>query len=72
LTTHEWHHTQGAPFWTVSVLATLEKAGAVRITPDRPAWFHPLYPPLAAFFAAVDFARGPFMPLSQMVFVLGR
>jgi SAM-dependent methyltransferase len=65
-------YTQGAPFWTVSVLAWLEEHGAVRITTDRPAWMHPLYAPLAAGFAAIDFARGAAAPLSQMTFSLAR
>jgi len=42
----------------------------VRITRDRPAWTHPLYAPLAAAFAAIDFARGSAAPLSQMTFAL--
>ena len=61
-------YTQGAPFWTVSVLAWLEERGAIRISIDRPAWMHPLYAPLAAGFAAIDFARGAAAPLSQMTF----
>ena len=64
--------TQGAPFWTVSVLAWLEQQHAVRITTERPAWMHPLYAPLAAIFAAADFARGTVSPLSQMTFALAR
>lgn len=72
LVTRRWHYTQGAPFWTVSMLAALERAGLTRITPERPAWLHPLYPSLAAGFAAIDFTRGLLSPLSQMVFVLGR
>lgn len=65
-------YTQGAPFWTVSVLAWLDARHAVRITRERPAWSHPLYAPLAALFAAFDFARGLAAPLSQMTFALAR
>ena len=65
-----WHYTQGAPFWTVSVLAWLDDLGVARITPQRPAWRHPLYAPLAAAFAAFDFIRRPVSSLSQMTFVL--
>ena len=65
-------YTQGAPFWTVSVLAWLDARGAARITTERPAWMHPLYAPLAALFAAIDFARGLAFPLSQMTFSLTR
>lgn len=65
-------YTQGAPFWTVSVLAWLDARRAVRISAQRPAWTHPLYAPLAAAFAAFDFARGAAAPLSQMTFALAR
>lgn len=65
-------YTQGAPFWTVSVLGWLDQKNAVRITTERPAWTHPLYAPLAAFFAGIDFARGAVTPLSQMTFALAR
>jgi 2-polyprenyl-3-methyl-5-hydroxy-6-metoxy-1,4-benzoquinol methylase len=68
----EMTYTQGAPFWTVSILAALENLGLARITPTSPAWTHPLYPALAAGFAAFDFLRAPFMKTSQMVFVLRR
>lgn len=67
-----WSYTQGAPFWTVSVLAWLSELGLARITRERPAWRHPLYAPMAAAFAAVDFLRRPFSRLSQMTFALAR
>lgn len=67
-----WRYTQGAAFWTISVLAALDRRGLVRIGRERPAWFHPLFPALAGGFAAVDFARGLASPLSQMVFVVER
>jgi SAM-dependent methyltransferase len=65
-------YTQGAPFWTVSVLGWLDQRHAVHITIDRPAWMHPMYAPLAALFAGIDFARGAVAPLSQMTFALAR
>ena len=64
--------TQGAPFWTTSVLFWLDKKGIVSVTRSRPAMSHPLFAPLAALFAAFDFARKPFSKTSQMFFVLGR
>jgi 2-polyprenyl-3-methyl-5-hydroxy-6-metoxy-1,4-benzoquinol methylase len=63
-------YTQGAPFWAVSVLASLEQRGWVSISPERPMWRHPLYGPLSVGFAAFDFARQPFARLSQMTFTL--
>lgn len=72
LSVRRWRYTQGAPFWTVSVLALLRDLRLVRVDASRPAYRHPLYAPLAGAFAAFDFARGMFAPLSQMVFVLER
>ena len=64
-------YTQGAPFWSVSVLDMLRRHGLVNLSADRPAIYHPLIPLLQAAFAAIDFARAPFAPLSQMFFTLG-
>lgn len=72
LRVRRWSYTQGAPFWTVSVLAWLSDRGLARVTRERPAWRHPLYAPLAAAFAALDFLRRPFSRLSQMTFALTR
>jgi len=72
LRTLRWSYTQGAPFWTVSVLSWLRDRHVIRVDARRPAWGHPLYGPLAAAFAAFDFARRPFSPLSQMTFELAR
>jgi SAM-dependent methyltransferase len=59
-------YTQGAPFWSVSLLEELRRLGLVRISADRPAVTHPLIPALQALSAAFDFLRRPFAPLSQM------
>ena len=61
-------YTQGAPFWTVSVLAWLADCGLVKISAERPAYRHWLYQPLVVFSAAFDFLRMPFMRTSQMFF----
>jgi hypothetical protein len=63
-------YTQGAPFWSVSLLEELRKLGLVKITAERPAVAHPLIPLLQAGSAAFDFLRRPFAPLSQMEMVL--
>jgi 2-polyprenyl-3-methyl-5-hydroxy-6-metoxy-1,4-benzoquinol methylase len=63
-------YTQGAPFWTTSVLFGLSHWGLVRITREHPVVTHPLFPLLNACFAAFDFARAPFVPTSQLFFVL--
>jgi hypothetical protein len=62
--------TQGAPFWAASVLAWLAALGFVRVTRQRPVFYHPLFGILAAAFAMLDFARRPFARTSQMFFVL--
>ena len=62
-------YTQGAPFWSVSLLEELRRLGLVKITADRPAVMHPLIPALQAASAAFDFLRRPFAPLSQMELV---
>ena len=50
-------YTQGAPFWTVSVLAELARRGRARITPSRPVVEHPLFSALNAVFGAFDLVR---------------
>ena len=62
-------YTQGAPFWSVSLLEELRKLGLVKITATRPAVAHPLIPLLQAASAAFDLLRRPFAPLSQMELV---
>lgn len=72
LRVHAASFTQGAPFWAASALAWLAERGVVKITKQRPVVYHPLFGLLAAFFAALDFARRPFAKTSQMFFTLGR
>jgi SAM-dependent methyltransferase len=67
----QFSYTQGAPFWTPSILELMRRRGLVSITAERPSFFHPLTPVLQGVMAAFDFARRPFFPLSQMV-VIGR
>jgi SAM-dependent methyltransferase len=68
----DFRYTQGAPFWSVSVLNMLRQSGLVSVTAERPAIYHPLMPLLQAGAAAFDFARAPFSRLSQMIFVLAK
>lgn len=65
-------YTQGAPFWTQSVLTYLSDKGLIRINPDNPTNTHALFPLLSAGFAAFDFLRRLFSKTSQMVFVLSK
>jgi SAM-dependent methyltransferase len=65
-------YTQGAPFWSVSVLDWLQRMGLVKITRERPAIYHPLMPFLQIAFAALDYFRKPVAKLSQMQFALKR
>lgn len=63
-------YTQGAPFWSVSLLEELRRLGLVTISADRPAIYHPLMPLLQIGAAGFDFLRQPFAKLSQMELVL--
>lgn len=72
LTVERFSYTQGAPFWSLSILYLLQRIGLVRISRERPAIYHPLMPLLQIIFAGFDFLRRPFGKLSQMQFVLKR
>jgi len=65
-------YTQGAPFWTVSVLAWMNKKKWVSITAERPAYRHPLFPVFLGLFAAFDLLRKPFAKTSQMFIILSK
>jgi len=67
-----FEYSQGAPFWTVSVLNELRLMGLVDISRERPSIYHPLVPLFQGLFAGFDFIRRPFSKLSQMVFTLKR
>lgn len=64
-------YTQGAPFWSVSVIGWL-KARGVLAKDRRPLYRHPLNGVLMAVFACLDFSRAPFARTSQMLFMLRR
>lgn len=63
-------YTQGAPFWTWSLLFALSRRKLIRIDRDRPVMLHPLAPLAGAAFAALDFIRRPFCKTSQMFITL--
>jgi 2-polyprenyl-3-methyl-5-hydroxy-6-metoxy-1,4-benzoquinol methylase len=62
--------TQGAPFWTWSVLDRLERRGWIKLSEQHPMHEHVLTPLLMAFFGALDSVRGLCMKTSQMFVVL--
>lgn len=68
----DFSYTQGAPFWAVSVLASLHRKGMVKLSADKPAFMHPLYAPLLGIFAAFDLLRKPFAKTSQMFVILSK
>lgn len=72
LRVRSFSYAQGAPFWSTSILFMLARWGVIRVTKERPAVFHPLFPLLAAVAAGFDFLRSPFAKLSQMLIVLQR
>jgi 2-polyprenyl-3-methyl-5-hydroxy-6-metoxy-1,4-benzoquinol methylase len=59
-------YTQGAPFWTVSVINELRKLGLATVTEARPSIENPLTPLFHIAFAAFDFLRMPFSKTSQV------
>jgi SAM-dependent methyltransferase len=65
-------YTQGAPFWAVSILASLQRRKLIRLDSSHPAYQHPLYRVLTLLFAAGDFLRRPFAKTSQMFVILVR
>lgn len=62
-------YTQGAPFWTVSVLAMLERRGLIRVTRERPVVDHPLFRVLLGIFGAADLVRGALGAQTSQMFV---
>ena len=65
----EFAFTQGAPFWSISVLEQLRRWGLVDVSAQRPSVYHPMMPLLQAAGAAFDFMRQPFAELSQMLII---
>jgi 2-polyprenyl-3-methyl-5-hydroxy-6-metoxy-1,4-benzoquinol methylase len=59
-------YTQGAPFWTVSMINELRKLGLSKVSAERPSIEHPLTPLFHIGFAALDFLRSPFSKTSQI------
>ena len=70
LVVRSFSYTQGAPFWAQSVITNLAELGLLKITQERPSNVHPLFGPLAAAFAGLDFLRRPFAKTSQMFLAL--
>jgi len=67
---HTLRYTQGAPFWSGSILNYLSTRNLVRVSKDRPMLSHPLSTPLFAVGAAFDFLRMPISKTSQMFVIL--
>jgi len=72
LTMKSFSYTQGAPFWTVSVLAAMQRRGWVKMSAERPAYKHPLFPVFLGLFAAFDILRKPFAKTSQMFITVSK
>jgi hypothetical protein len=68
----QFKYTQGAPFWSVSVVAMLEKRKWIRLDGAHPTYLHPLYKLLVILFAGFDLLRAPFARPSQMFWILRR
>lgn len=59
-------YTQGAPFWAFSIIAALTRKKLILTSATTPVIFHPLFAPISAMFALMDFLRIPFAKTSQM------
>jgi len=70
LETRHFSYTQGAPFWSFSILHWLHKKKIIKADKGHPIIYHPLFAVISIITAAFDFIRKPFAPLSQMFFVV--
>lgn len=70
LQTNHFAYTQGAPFWSFSILHWLHQRKWITADKEHPIIYHPLFFVISVAAAAFDFIRKPFAPLSQMFFVL--
>lgn len=69
---HYFRYTQGAPFWTMSILFALSRKGWIHVSRERPIPRHPLFPVLSVAFAALDLVRSHVAKTSQMQLILKR
>ncbi|MCI0590223.1 MAG: class I SAM-dependent methyltransferase [Gammaproteobacteria bacterium] len=67
-----FQYTQGAPFWTTSILSALSRNKCIRVSSERPVPSHPLFSLLNVVFACIDMLRGTIAKTSQMLVVLER
>ena len=70
LQANHFSYTQGAPFWSFSIIHWLHKRKWIKVDKEHPIIYHPLFGVISIAAAAFDFIRKPFAPLSQMFFVL--
>ena len=59
-------YTQGAPFWTVSLMTMLRNRSWIQADAEHPLDNHPLFGPVSMFAALFDFLRLPVSKGSQM------
>ena len=69
---HHFQYTQGAPFWTTSILFALSRNRWIHVSSERPVPSHPLYSLLNIGFACIDLLRGKIAKTSQMLVILKR
>ena len=70
LQTQYFTYTQGAPFWSFSILHWMHRHKWIKADRGHPIIYHPFFFVISMVAAAFDFIRKPFAPLSQMFFVL--
>ena len=71
LAVEHFSYTQGAPFWSISIMDLLRRGGWISYSgeKDNTVNHHPLLPFVQVMTAAFDFVRRPFSRLSQMIIV---
>ena len=67
---HKFKYTQGAPFWSWSILHFLHKKNIININNKVSMMDHKLNSLLMGFFGAFDLIRMIFMKTSQMIIIL--
>jgi len=72
LTAEQFFYTQGAPFWSVSIMNEMRLMGLISVDAKRSYGGHPIMPFLQVITAGFDFMRRPFSRLSQMLIVARR
>lgn len=70
LNLESFSYTQGAPFWSVSLVSMLGKKRIIKLNKNTPLIYYRITSMFMGVFALIDFIRLPFMKTSQMILIL--